>query len=304
MGKRISDESLQAFAAAMKSVNWRNPEERLAVAIEIILWVQEDVYSEDIVSLISDTRDFNEGESVEFHTLRPLQAYIHEPGSFAPRAQLIKDVVTLPTQLVSVAAELDIGQLRSGRYGTLLDLRTKAAEALLGQRNKLVWETAYGAITSGNADGNYASFASGDTAAVKRAALDTAIDYVHDNGNGGPTAIIGRHSALTWVQDLGNNYFSDARKDEIMNTGFLGMYRGTPIYRLRSYKDQDGNQKINASNILITANGNIKFGQVRPGLEVFEQLNGTRSRNWEIAFWEKYGVAVVNPEEMYRLEIT
>jgi hypothetical protein len=304
MKKRISDEQLQAFAAAMKEVNWRNPEERLAVAIEIISWVQEDVYSEDIVSLISDTRDFNEGESVEFHSLRALQAYIHEPGSFAPRAQLIKDVVTLPTQLVSVAAELDIGQLRSGRYGTILDLRTRAAEALLGERNKLVWETAYGAIASGNDNGNYGTFASGDTAATKRAALDTAIDYVHDNGNGGPTAIIGRHSALTWVQDLGNNYFSDARKDEIMNTGFLGMYRGTPVYRLRSYKDQDGNQKINASNILLTANGNIKFGQVRPGLEVFEQLNGTRSRNWEIAFWEKYGVAVVNPGEMYRLEIT
>jgi hypothetical protein len=304
MGKRISTEKLQMFAEAMKQVNWRSSEERLAIAIEIIEWVQEDVYSEDVVSLISDTRDFNEGEALEFHTLRPLQAYIHEPGSFAPRAQLIKDVVTLPTQLVSVAAELDIGQLRSGRYGTILDLRNKAAEALLGERNKLVWETAYGAITSSNTDGNYGTVASGDTAATKQTALDTAIDYVHDNGNGGPSAIIGRHSALTWIQGLGNNYFSDARKDEIMNTGFLGRYRGTPIYRLRNYKDQDGNAKINASNILLTANGNVKFGQVRPGLEVFEQLNGTRSRNWEIAFWEKYGVAVVNPEEMYRIEIT
>ena len=304
MKKNFSPEELQAFAAHMQSIDWLDPKSRHAVATDIVKWVKDDVYSDDIVGAIADVETFNEGEEVQFHVLDDMLAYIHEPGSFAPRTVMTKTSVTLPTQLVSVATELDIGQLRSGRYGTLNDLRRKATEALLGQRNKLVWETTYGAIASTTTDGNYATFASSAAAATKRAALDAALTYVHDNNSMGPKAIIGRYTSLDWLPNLTNTYFSDRMLDEINQTGFVTMYKGVPVYYLRSYKNRDKTQFVSASNIMVIGESNIKFGSVSPGLEVYESLKGTTTRGWEIAFWEKYGCCVVSPEFMYRLVIS
>ncbi len=301
---RISPEERQAFAEKMKAVNWRDPEERLAVATDIIKWVIDDVYDDDIIGMIADVETFNEGEEVKFHILEGLIAYIHEPGSFAPRSVLTKTEVVLPTQLVSVATELDIGQLRSGRYGTINDLRRRATEALLGRRNKLLWETTYGAVTATATDGNYATFASSATAATKRAAIDAALTYVHDNNSQGPKAIIGRYTALDWLPDLGTSYWSDRMLDEINRTGFVGEYKGVPVIRLRSYKDEDENQFISASNIMVIGDASVKFGIVSPGLEVYEQLNGTTTRGWQIAFWESYGCAVIQPKFLYRIVIS
>lgn len=302
--ERVSTEELQAFASAMQDVNWRDPEQRYVIATKIVKWVKEDIYNDDIIGAIADVETFKEGEEVKFHTLQDLIAYIHEPGSYAPRSVMTKTEISLPTQLVSVATELDIGQLRSGRYGTIADLRDKASEALLGRRNKLLWETTYGAVTSSTTDSNYATFSSSAEVATKRAALDAALTFVHDNAGQGPKAIIGRYTALSWLPDLGSDYFSDQMKDELNRTGYLGSYKGVPVYYLRSYKDRNKNQFISASHIVVVGPGNIKFGIVDPGLEVYEQLKGTTTRGWEIAFWEKYGCAVVSPETMYHLEIT
>lgn len=305
MSERISKEELKAFAKAMQSVNWRDPEQRYAVATDIVKWVKDDVYNDDLIGALADVETFQEGEAVQFHVLNGLKAYIHEPGSYAPRYQLTKDSVTLPTQLVSVATDLEIGQLRSGRYGTLNDLRREASEALLGQRNYLLWRTAYGAVTSGTTDGNYATFASGASTSTKRSALDAALTYVHDNNSMGPKAIIGRYTALDWINDIsGSEYKSDDMHNLINRNGFLTIYRGTPVFFLRSYKDADKKQLIDANEILVVGEANIKFGTVDPGLEVYEDFKGTSTRNWEITFWEKYGCAVVQSEYMYRIHIT
>lgn len=302
--KTVSEQERQAFAEKMNDVDWLDPKSRMALATDIIKWVKEDIYNDDIIGLIADVETFGEGEEVKYHILKGLIAYIHEPGSFAPRSVLTKTEVVLPTQLVSVSTELDIGQLRSGRYGTINDLRRRASEALLGRRNKLLWETTHGAVTSETSNGNYATFASTATAATKRAALDAALTYVHDNNTKGPKAIIGRYTTLDWLPDLGVSYWSDRMLDEINRTGFVGTYKGVPVYRLMSYKDEDQNQFIGASDIMVIGDASIKFGIVNPGLEVFEQLKGTTTRGWEIAFWEKYGCCVVEPQYMYRLNIS
>lgn len=303
MPKLFTAEEKKVLAELFKGMNFHDPVERNAVATELIRFVVNDVYSQDLVNIIADTERFGPGETLEFHILDEVLAYIIEPGSFLPRSRMTKKVVELPKHRVGVSVSLDIKQLRSGRYGTINDIRRKVAEALLGQRNKLVWDTAFAAIASG--DSNYTTFNSSASADTKKTALDTAISYVLDNTNGGRMWIVGRHSALDWIEQIdGSKWFSDNARDTILTqTGLLGNYKGVPVIRLRGYKDRNATQAINANHILILNEGMVKFGEVEPGLEVFDELDGTRTLEWVIAFWEENGVAVVEPERGYHLEI-
>lgn len=303
MKKKLNKEQRQAIAAAFDGLNWHDPVERNAVATEIVRMVVTDIYNQDIISEIADVETFGPGEELQFQTLDEMLAYVIEPGSYLPRTVLTKKAITLPKHRIGVATNLDLRQLRSGRYGTIMDLRRKATEALLGARNKLVWDTLVASITS--SDGNYATFTSGDTVTTKKAALDAAITYVHDNSNNGPVAIMGRFKDLAWIEDIdGSKWFSDTRKDEVLNTGFLGIYKGVPIFRMRSYKDRNEDQKIADNHIMVVSEGTVKFGEVEPGLEVYDQLRGTENLSWEVAFWEEYGAAILEPEKNYHLQIT
>lgn len=297
-------EERKAFAEVFSGMNWHDPIERHAVATEIIKYVVNDTYQQDLIGRIADLERFGPGEELQFHILDELNAYVIEPGGYLPRTFLSKKVVTLPKHRIGVSVELDIKQLRSGRYGTVNDIRRKVGEALLGSRNKLAWDTLFASIGTG--DSNYYSFASGATANTKKAVLDDAITYVHDNTNNGPMAIVGRFSALDWIEDIsGDLYFSDDHKNEIITrTGFLGQYKGVPIYRLRGYKDRDEEQKINANHIMVLSEGTLKFGEVDPGLEVFDNLRGTETFGWEIAFWEEYGCVVVDGARNAHIQIT
>jgi len=300
--KKMSAPELElALAEALKDVDWRNPEQRYAVATDIVELIKTDVFDQDLVSMFADVRTFKQGEEIKFKTLEGLTAHVIEPGSFAPRSRLIAKETSLPKRLVTVAFPINIAELRSGRYGSILDARQKAEEQLLGMRNALVWNTMFGSITSATTDSNYATIASGDLAATKQAALDAALEHCDEFTQNGPAAIIGRFSALSWIEDLTS--FSDTTKDVIMRDGFLGEYRGVPIIRMKSFRNSRFQELINSSNILIIGRDTTKFGIVDPGLEVEEQYHGTTTRDWEIALWEEYGVAVVNSMRNYRIEI-
>ena len=311
MLKNTSEEQKVALSAAFKSFindghihDWKA---RRAMATKIVELVVNDVYSQDLVSLIATEETYAPGEVLQFHTLRALKAYILDPGSTGKTAKLIKDSVTLPTNRVYVGTELDLDELRSGRFGSISDYRRLVAEVLLGERNKQLWDTMTNAIPSGSPDGNYATFASGASTATKKTALDDAIDYVHDNTNGGPAAIIGRFTALKFIYliaDQSNvNTYSDSAKDEIRNRGYLTTYRGVDVFYLRTYKDGDGVSKIDANNIFLVANDSLKFARKSPGLESFDDIRGDNF-SWRINFWEEYGSLLVEPARSYRLEIS
>lgn len=302
--KPFTADERKALAEVFSDFNWHDPVERHAIATDIVRFVVTDVYQQDLVNQIADVERFGPGEELQFHILDEVLAYVIEPGGYLPRSALTKTSVTLPRHRVGVATELDIKQLRSGRYGTINDYRRKVSEALLGTRNKLVWDTLFASIVS--TDANYASFAASDSADTKKTTLDAAISYIHDNSNNGPIAIVGRWSALDWIEQIdGSKWFSDNAKDQVLLTnGFLGTYKGVPIIRLRGYKDRNETQAINADHIMVIAEGTVKFGEVEPGLEVFDQLRGTETMGWEIAFWEEYGVVIVEPERNYHINIS
>jgi hypothetical protein len=309
MTYNASTEQKQALAKLMAKADIINdPKMRFALATKIVKWVVTDVYTQDLVSLIADTETFNPGEQIQFHTLRELKAYILEPGSSAKRSKLVKDSVPLPHHRAYVGTQLDLGQLRSGRYGTLTDLNRKVSEVLLGKRNQLLWDTMNFSIESTTTDSNYATFASSAAVATKKAAVDAGIVQIHDVANNGPQAIVGRYAAIDWMEDISagtnlDNWLPEFSKEQYMRSGFITFYRGVPVFRLRQYRDADRTQMVGSDDIHIISQGTIKFGRVLPGLESFNQINGA-TYSWEIDFWEEYGVAAINTYKNYRINVT
>ena len=297
-------EQLDAF---VKEINWNDPycPKRRAFATKVKESVLEDIYTQDLVPLMADIRNFGPGEEIQFATTEGLVAYVIEPGSFAPRSQLTQTVTTLPKKTITVATELDINQVRSGRYGTVSDIKKKALEQILGARNAMLWKVAYQAVTSSTTNGNYATVASGATTATKKAAIDTALTYLDDYTSNGAKAIIGRFSSLSFFEDLDYQTLPDSMREDIYKrTGLLGYYKNVPVVRLKSFKDPYGVQLISANYILVIGEGVLKFGVQDPGLEVYENFKGTTTRSIEWAWWQDLGACAVESHRIYEIQIT
>lgn len=304
--KRLNPDEEKALANLINSINWGDPNDanKRALATDIVETVQEDIYTQDIVSLLADYRQFNPGEEIQFKTTEGLVAYVIEPGAFAPRSMRTNTVITLPKKMITVATELELTQLRSGRYGAIADIKKEAAERILGARSNMLWDVAWRAVTAGD---NYASVSASASAATKKAALDSALSYMEDYTQNGAKAIVGRFSALSFLEDsyLDNDYLPDEMKMELFKkTGFMGMYRKVPVIHLKSYKDVYGVEQIDANNFLVIGDGVLKYGEVKPGLEVFDQVKGTTTHSWELAFWIMAGVAAVSTDRLYRIQLT
>lgn len=309
MKERLSEQERKALASYLQNIDWSNPydENKRALATKIVENVQQDIYNQQLVNYLADVKEVGPGEEMQFRTRRGLVAYVIEPGAYAPRSQITNTVVTLPRKLITVATELELGQIRSGRYGSIADIKKDALEQILGAQNSMLWEVAWRAVAAGSADGNYSSFATAASNSTKRAAVDSAISYLADYTQTGPRAIVGRYSALAFMENgyLETDYLPESMKEDLFRrTGFMGVYRGVPVFRLKSFKDEYGVEKISASHILVIGDGVLKYGVQTPGLEVFDQVKGTTNHTWEIAFWLTVGACAVETHRIYHLEIT
>lgn len=297
----------QMFSDFLKNIDWNDPHDknRKALATTIVESVRQDIYTQDVAAMIADQRTFGPGEELQFKTREGLVAYVIDPGSFAPRSQITNTVVTLPKKTITVATELDLNQLRSGRYGSIADIKQQAAEQILGAKSKMVWDASIAAVTSSTADSNYRTVASTASASTKKTALDAAISYLEDYTQAGAKAIIGRFSSLSFLEDLDNTIYPDQMRQQIyQGSGFLGNYKGVPVFRLKSFLNVYDVQQVSANNILVLGEGTVKVGIQEPGLEMFEQVKGTTTHSWEMAFWISLGVACVETQRMYNIALT
>jgi len=306
MKEQITKAEREYLDAEISKIDWSRADcpVRRAIATKIVENVKKDVYTQDLVPMFCDVRRFKQGEELQFGVTKGLRAHYVEPGGYGIRSMVTKEVVTMPKRRVNVSLELDIGQLRAGRYGTIADFKKLAAEQLLIQRNYLVWETIYGAFSSTTTDGNYATFASSATAGTKRTALNLGIEYVEDNTAAGCQAVVGRYGVLSWLEDITYSNYGDKTLEKINQTGYVGVYKGQQVIRLKSGQDSDGNEKVDANNIMILGKGTCKFGIVDPGLEVFEQVNGVDNFSWTISLWEEYGCVMMESWKNYRILVT
>jgi len=294
----LTPEEEEAFAAFMRDVDWTDPQQRRAIALKILKYIKEDVMRDDLVGLLVNVERIPLGATPQWIVREGVKAYVHEPGSYAPRSTVTQRVFTLTTELVSVHPEMNLDQLKTGRYGTIADIRRMGTEQLLGRKYAYVWNTLIGSIAS--TDTNYGTFASTASTATKKAALDTALSWVNDKNIRGAKAIVGRYTAVDWISDIDG--FSEKTKFIIESEGLLGSYRGVPIIRLHQYQDGYGIDRINEDEIFVIGNDTGRMG-VTQDLEVMDDIN-INDKTWHLRVDEQYGVALFYPEKNYRLAIS
>jgi hypothetical protein len=297
--KTLTQEEVREFAKAMTEVDFNDPTQRRALAETIVKDLREEIIQDNIIELLGvETETFLPGQSVQFVTRKGLKAYVHEPGSAAPRSTITNKIQTLTTELVSVHPEMEIAQLQSGRYGSVQEIKDFALEALLARKYGIVWNTLIASVPTTQTAPQYQALALGATTAIKKAALDSGIDYVADQPGSYPVAIVGRRSALAWVADYpGYNATnltgpSDRKKVEIDYSLYPGTYRGLPVIMLNQYNDGWGTKVISESGWMVVGSNTLKMGIDRQ-LDFMESVD-VDTLMWHIHMFESYGFGVFN----------
>jgi len=298
--KAISMNDAAEFAKEMQAINWANPMERLAVAQVVAESVKDAVDLTDPIRVLGiDVQKIKPGDSVQFVSRKGARAYIHAPGTAAPRSMIVNRVQTLDTELVSVNLEFELNQLKSGRYGSVADIKEEGRSGLIYKKWQIIWDTIRGSIASGAA--NYWTSA-GVSPLDKMNALDSGIDYVADQP-GRASAIIGRRSDLSWLlKGFGTTsgvVWADAEKSKILKDGLFPVYRGIPVIELNSYKDIYGAEMITTGTIMVLNESTLKVGQSYAP-EAYEALNAD-TLVWNIHLATMFGCGVFFPERNARI---
>lgn len=300
--ERFNEQFTQAkqreLKAAMAEINWRDATQRQALAETIVRLVYEQIQMEDLTSLMADVEYFELKDTMQFAVTKGIKAFVHEPGSYAPKSVLVKKVLTLYEKMTSINPTINLIELDSGRYGSIADIKRDAKDEILGARYSAIWNTLTGSIAASAA--NYATFAYNATAATKKAALDTGLRYLYDIG-ARPKAIVGRFSQTEWIADI--TTYSEKTKEKV-DEGILTYYRGIPVVYLQQYLDGYGQVRIGADNMMIVSEGTVKVG-VKFDIDRYVMENiDVNTYDWNMHAAEMSGVGVVNGEKNYRFAIS
>jgi len=287
----------QKLDSAFKKVNFNDPMQSHALAEIVSRLLYEDVRHQDILSLMCDIEYFELGQQMQFAVTKGVKAFVHEPGSYAPRSVVVKKTLDLYAEQTSVNLQLNLLELKSGRYGSLPDLKRQMAREILGARYAAIWNAFKAAVPSGTV-GNYHTIAAASGADDKMALLNRAITNMNDRG-AIPKAIVGRYKAVSWISDISSTYYSDEWRGIRDRVGFLGAYRGIPIVYLTQYEDGYGQLRIDGDNLFIVAEGCGKFG-IQLDNFVTDAVNAD-TLDWNLHFTEIWGAGVTYAERLQRL---
>lgn len=307
---RLSDpspEMVKAYEDLMKNFDYNDERQRKAVAQTIVFDLEDKIKHDNLLSLLGvDVRTFLPGQIPQWRTRKGIKVFTIQPGSYVPRSQMAQRVQTLTTERHAAHPSIEIDQLRSGRYGDIVDLRNEALTQLLGTKYAKIWSTLVGSITSDDTD-QYWTFASSDTSLAKKNALDSGIDYVADQQGSYPTAIVGRRNALLWLADYAAYAGSGAgipesQKEHMYTNISIPQYRGLPILYLNQYTDGWGVNMIQENEIMVVGADTLKLGADGP-LTFLEGID-VDNTTWHINIFESYGVGVFDSTRNGRIHIT
>jgi len=278
----------------------KTPEGRRVLAEIVIEDITRRYEMVDTAMLLGDVRTYNIGDDPKFKTRKGLRGTVHAHGSYAERTQWSAEWVTFVLDLLSVNPEALLFEIQSGRFGTLADLQAEAIDAARKLMGANIFSTLEAAITSGD---NYGTItktnweAAGTTAVT---AIKTAIRYVMDKG--GVQAVVGRFPAIIPITDFDHGFDPEANAQRRLQ-GQLGTYLGAPLVYLDECLDRDDAQLI-PSDVLfvIPKKEGIITGYI--GDFAAEQNLDTDTLVWNMHIYRQFGVALVNTDRIYKMDIT
>ena len=157
-------------------------------------------------------------------------------------------VITIPTKLHVIKVGADINKYITGQvdWAKLIDAITTA---YIADIQKEVYSQITAAITALPAE-----FKS--TGNIVKATLDTIIENVSMANNNAEVVILGTKAALGAITSIANtSWGADAQKNNVMNTGNIGIYEGTRLIPVPNRFKTEGNyaptNKVFADQLVI-----------------------------------------------------
>lgn len=303
----MSEQDVVEFRKVMTAIAEGDKEVSKAVANYIVKYIKETIAFRDVADLTLGVDTLPLGVTPEYVMKgnKP-KVYWHEPGSYAPRTQIVNKQFTVPTGMLSCHPEYELGQLVTGRYGTMAEITSDAKDEMAGAINALVWNTLKGAVTTGT---NYATMS---TAVLSYSALKTAVRYMQDKP-GGAKCIIGRRTLLNELMDFETvprvsstsspmlRVYSDSQKEAFWLRGFdaITTFEGVPVIALDQWQDAYGNNTISETDVLVLGQNIGKFVVT----EDYKQLDDIDINDlmWHIHIWKRCGCAVWKSDRIYRI---
>jgi hypothetical protein len=301
----LTREEALEFSETLKNINWKDPKEREAFAKVVVDDIRTEVESYDFIDLIADVRDYGLTDVVEFEAHKGAKAYIIAPGAYAPRSTIIRRTLHLDTDEVVVSLGMNMDKLKTGRYGTVADLKANCSRELVGMRYGLLWDAlkySVGSTDEGALDGStnyYGALTTASGAAAWMFVVNKMINVVDDLPHGGIVGIIGRRKlfdAFTQFDGYSQEYLQ--RRDSKM---LIESYRGIPLIPIKQYTDGYDIARISATELFMITKGCVKMGY-RKRVEMDEDKD-IHINEWQLVMRENYGIGVLDPDYCFRLHI-
>ena len=307
--KRLTMNDQLALAEVVKNEynNLNDENDRKAFAEVVVDTIREDIMQDDLISTLGVVqRTFGLNETMQFKTTRGCKAFIHEPKSPIPRSTFQNRIHRLDAELLGVRPSLELGEIQSGRYGELADIREFAMEALQGKKYQILWNTLVNSIAS--TDANYWTLAASSTPNAKINAVDSGLDYVADQQSSSVVAIVGRRNALQFLSKseaytpatyLG---VSDRKLQELDYSLYPGSYRSIPVVMLNQYEDGWGVNNITENEIMILGRNTLHMG-IQEELGMQQWVDG-ETLEWNLHLYTRCGFGVFFPDRNARIHLT
>lgn len=289
---RLNDEARDLFYDEA----WRNEQ-----AQRINTSVQDGFKSANLVELMTQVQYLGRDEVATASVLQGLEAFHVARGGYIEESTLTEDVMYIEKDQIGFHFVDHLDRIEVNFVPRSEQIITLGAQRIDSEISRRVLRTYEAATTIGN--GNYAG-----VSGLGLADLNGAISRVEDApspsvGQASPV-IVARAPMVAKIVDAltASNAYSlylPETNDELMKRGQIASYRGIPIVKLPNWVDQHGRPFFKGNEMYVVSKDaavTAFHGSPRPHNYIAQGED-----YWHYIQRIDYGVAVINPEQVFRI---
>lgn len=282
--------------------------DRKALAEIVVEYIQPNHIPTTMVDAILNTRQLNLGDSLVKKVRKGVRVHTLVPGAIHPKSEI---TLTERTNYVldgsHVAVTYSDWELRQGHIGTVESITSEMMAKLRDFYLGKVFAALSTLWSPSNNSSNYTSVGG----AINSTVLKNAIDNININ-SGGVKAVIGTRAALTPITTFGAGWALDStptmwgvdsQLEEVMKTGWLGVYYGAPIIAIDQVYDnpEDYNALLPNDKVLVVGHNVGEF--ITYGPAEFAQFADPEPTppQWTLKLWQHHGMIIDRAEGIHVL---
>jgi hypothetical protein len=289
----------EALAEIMRS-------DKEAFAEILVEFIEPNHLSEEVLSLLLDTRSLNAGDLLVKKVRKGIEVKTLVPGSVHLASEItITDRINFVLDGADVKVTYNAWELERGEIGTVDSISAEMRAKLRDYYVNKVFTALSTIWTAGNTPDNYTAVGGTLTAA----ALENAVNTINQT-TPGAKLIVGAREAVTPITKFGafwsdgsNVGYAEELIMRIFENGWLGRYYGVPVLALEQVYDniEDWNSFIPTDKVLVIGEkvGEfINYGDVLS--KQWVDMNPTPPQ-WFLEIYQQFGMIIDNARGIFVL---